>query len=182
MNETALVRNWLEQAVLGLGLCPFAGEPWHAGRVRLTVSTATSEQVLLEDLRSELTILEETSPKDLETTLLIVPNVLRNFSDYNQFLDLADSLLEEHDWSGHFQIASFHPDYQFADTQPDDLENLTNRSPFPLLHLLRESTITRAIAEHPDPAQIPVNNIATLRGLSKERLQAVFGSHPRSDP
>lgn len=182
MNETVLVRNWLEQAVLGLGLCPFAGEPWHAGRVRLTVSTAASEQVLLEDLHSELTLLAETDPEVLETTLLIVPNLLHNFSDYNQFLDLADTLLEEHDWSGHFQIASFHPDYQFADTEPGDLENLTNRSPFPLLHLLRESTMSRAVAEHPDPAQIPVNNIATLRGLSKERLQEVFGSHPRSDP
>lgn len=181
MNELFLVRNWLEQAVLGLNLCPFAGEPWHAGRVRLTVSAAASEQLLLEDLHSELTILEETDSKVLETTLLIVPNLLHNFSDYNQFLDLADTLLAEHDWSGHFQIASFHPDYQFADTQPDDLENLTNRSPFPLLHLLRESTMSRAVAEHPDPAQIPVNNIATLRALSKERLQEVFGSHPRSD-
>ena len=178
MIETELVRKWVEQAVLGLGLCPFAGEHWHAGRVRLTVTAATSEQALLEDLRAEITTLDETDSKLLETTLLIVPNLLHDFGDYNQFLDLADELIEKHGWAGRFQIASFHPGYQFAGTKSDDPGNLTNRSPYPLLQVLRESTVSRALAEHPKPDQISSTNIATLRGLSEERRQEMFGFPP----
>jgi hypothetical protein len=178
MNETGLVCNWLEQAVLGLGLCPFAGEHWSAGRVRLTVTAATSERVLLEDLQVELSILETTDSSLIETTVLIVPKLLREFSDYNQFLDLADALIKEQGWAGRFQIASFHPGYQFEGTKYDDLENLTNRSPFPLLHLLRENTISRALAQHPNPDQIPLTNIATLRALSEKSRQEIFGFLP----
>ena len=180
MTPTDLVRKWVEQAVLGLNLCPFAGEHWHAGRVRLTVTAAATEQVLLEDLYAELAILEATDSKKLETTVLIVPKLLHDFSDYNQFLDLADALIAKHGWAGRFQIASFHPRYQFAGTKPDDPENLTNRSPYPLLHLLRENTVTRALAEHPNPDQIPSANIATLRSLSEERRQEIFGFPPRT--
>ncbi len=164
--------------MLGLGLCPFAGEHWRAGRVRLTVTAATSERVLLEDLQVELTILATTDSSLIETTVLIVPNLLREFSDYNQFLDLADALIKEQGWAGHFQIASFHPGYQFEGTKYDDLENLTNRSPFPLLHLLREDSISRALAEHPNPDQIPLTNIVTLRALSEESRQEIFGFLP----
>jgi hypothetical protein len=176
--EMELVRKWVEQAVLGLGLCPFAGEHWDARRVRLTVTAAASEQELLEDLRAEITTLDETDSKLLETTLLIVPNLLHDFGDYNQFLDLADELIEKHRWAGRFQIASFHPGYQFEGTKYDDLENLTNRSPFPLLHLLRENTISRALAQHPNPDQIPLTNIATLRALSEKSRQEIFGFLP----
>ena len=178
MTETGLVRKWVEQAVLGLNLCPFAGEHWHAGRVRLTVTASESEQELLECLRAELTHLEATDSQVVETTLVIIPNLLHDFSDYNQFLDLADALIEQLGWTGCFQIASFHPGYQFAGTSPDDPENLTNRSPYPLLHLLRENTVTRAVAEHSDPDQIPSTNIATLRALSEERRQEIFGFLP----
>jgi hypothetical protein len=114
--------------------------------------------------------------------LLIVPNLLHEFSDYNQFLDLADALIKRNGWAGCFQIASFHPGYQFAGTKPDDLENLTNRSPYPLLHVLRESTMRRVLAEHPNSDQIPSTNIATLRALSEERRQEIFGFLPGSDP
>ena len=176
--EVELVRQWVEQAVLGLGLCPFAGEPWHSGRVRLVVTEATSEQQLLDDLRAEVTTLDETDPELLETTLLIIPNLLRCFEDYNQFLDLADDLCDTHGWTGRFQIASFHPDYQFAGTKPGDPENLTNRSPYPLLHVLRESTVSRALEEHPNPDQIPETNIATLRALSDERCKTIFNYLP----
>lgn len=117
--ETELVRNWVEQAVLGLNLCPFAGEHWHAGRVRLTVSPATSEHELLEDLRSEINRLDTTDPGLLETTLLIIPHLLQVLEDYNQFLDPVDQLLCQHGWTGRFQIASFHPKYQFAGTKPE---------------------------------------------------------------
>jgi hypothetical protein len=176
--EIELVRRWVEQAVLGLGLCPFAGEPWHAGRVRLTVTEATSEQQLLDDLRLEVAILDETDPELIETTLLIIPKLLRNFEDYNQFLDLADAHSKTYGWTGRFQIASFHPDYQFAGTTPEDPENLTNRSPYPLLHVLRESTVSRVLDEHPNPDQIPSTNIATLRALSDECRREIFDHFP----
>lgn len=178
--EIELVRRWVEQAVLGLGLCPFAGEPWHTGRVRLTVTEAASEQQLLDDLRVEVANLDQTDPELLETTLLIIPNLLRRFEDYNQFLNLADELCDTHGWTGRFQIASFHPDYQFEGTMPGDPENLTNRSPYPLLHVLREKTVSRALEEHPNPDQIPSTNIATLRALSDERRREIFGNVPRT--
>ena len=177
-TETDLVRKWLEQAVLGLGLCPFAAEHWHAGRVRLTVTPAAFEQALLEDLHAELTTLDTTDSELLETTLLIVPNLLHDFGDYNQFLDLADALIDEYGWAGRFQIASFHPGYQFADTEPNDTSNLTNRSPYPLLHLLRESSVSRAVAEHANPDRIPAANIATLQALSEERRREIFDFLP----
>ena len=180
--ETDLVRRWIEQAVLGLGLCPFAGEHWHAGRVRLVVTEATSEQELLEALRVEVELLEEADPKLIETTLLIVANLLREFADYNQFLSVVDEFADAQRWTGRFQIASFHPDYQFADTKPDDPENLTNRSPYPLLHVLRESTVTRALAEYPTPDQISTTNIDTLRALSDERRQEIFGNFRWDEP
>ena len=177
-TEIELVREWVEQAVLGLGLCPFAGEHWHAGRVRLVVTEATSQEGVLEALRVEVQILAQADPAVTETTLLIVVNLLREFGDYNEFLGRVDELGKRLGWTGHFQIASFHPHYQFAGTRPDDPENLTNRSPYPLLHVLRESTVTRVLADYPDPDQIPSTNIETLRGLSDERRQAIFGHYP----
>jgi hypothetical protein len=177
-TEIELVRAWVEQAVLGLGLCPFAGEHWHAGRVRLVVTEVTSQEEVLEALRVEVEILNQADAAVTETTLLIIVNLLREFEDYNEFLGRVDELGKALGWTGRFQIASFHPDYQFAGTTPDDPENLTNRSPYPLLHVLRESTVSRVLADYPDPDQIPSTNIATLRGLSDERRQAIFGHFP----
>lgn len=176
--EIELVRNWVEQAVLGLGLCPFAGEHWHAGRVRLVVTDATSEANVLDALRVEVEFLDQADPAVTETTLLIIAKLLHEFEDYNEFLGRVNELGERLGWTGHFQIASFHPNYQFAGTRPDAPENFTNRSPYPLLHVLRESTVTRVLADYPDPDQIPSTNIATLRGLSDERRQAIFGHFP----
>lgn len=173
--EMELVRKWVEQAVLGLGLCPFAGEHWDAGRVRLAVTAATSERQLLDDLGAEIAALGEADPQQVETTLLIVTHLLQDFVDYNQFLDRTDELIRDHGWGGQFQIASFHPDYRFAGITADDPGNLTNRSPYPLLHILRESTVSQALAEHPNPDQIPATNIATLRALSDERRREIFG-------
>lgn len=174
--ESDRVRKWVEQAVIGLGLCPFAGEHWLAGRVRLTVTKATSQKTLLSDLGTEIAALDEADPKRLETTLLIVPGMLLDFDDYNQFLDLAEALVQARGWEGRFQIATFHPDYQFAGTEPDDPGNLSNRSPFPILHILRENSVSRALAEHPDSDQIPLANIAKLKALSAERREEIFGS------
>lgn len=166
--------------MLGLGLCPFAAEPWHAGQVRLVVSEAASEQQLLEDLRIEVVTLDEKDPKLLETTLRIIPSLLRRFDGYNQFLDLSDELFDTHGWTGCFQVASFHPDYQFQGTKLGDPENLTNRSPCPLLHVLRESTVSRALEEHLNFDHIPSTNIVTLRALSDERRRELFGHFPIS--
>jgi hypothetical protein len=177
--EIELVKNWVEQAVLGLGLCPFAGEHWHAGRVRMTVSNATSKEQLLRDLHNELKMLASADSTELETTLIVVPNMLQDFGDYNQFLDQADQLIQQNEWPGVFQIASFHPDYQFAGTRTDDPSNLTNRSPFPLLHVLRETTLSQALSEYPNPEQIPETNIATLQALSLERRQELFRRAPK---
>jgi hypothetical protein len=176
--EVKLVRKWVEEAVLGLGLCPFAGEHWHAGRVRVVTTAAASESALLDDLRAEITALDEADPAILETTLLIVPSLLRDFGDYNQFLDRVETLIQAEGWAGRFQVASFHPDYLFAGTTADDPQNLTNRSPYPILHVLRESTVSRALAEHPDPDQIPLTNISTLQSLSEERRREIFGARP----
>src|SRR6056297_3181125 len=167
-------RRWLEQAVIGLNLCPFAGQPWRQGRVRLRVSEATSPQQLAEDLADELLALNKTDPAERETTLLIHPHVLGDFLDYNDFLDIADGLLEQLELDGILQMASFHPDYQFADSQPDDPANCTNRSPWPMLHLLREDSIEAATANHPDPNAIYQRNIETLRSLGVDGWKALI--------
>lgn len=176
-NEHAVVeatRVWLERAVIGMNLCPFAGVPWRQGRVRLQVSEATSLQQLAEDLADELLALHETDPTERETTLLIHPHVLGDFLDYNDFLDIADGLLEQLELDGTIQIASFHPEYQFADSLPGDPANCTNRSPYPMLHLLREASIETATASHPDPDAIYERNIATLRTLGVDGWEALI--------
>ena len=140
----------------------------------MVVTHAPTEHGLLADLHAEFVRLEETDPRELETTILIVANWLEDFDDFNQFLNLGDAIIDEFQWSGQFQLASFHPDYCFADTEPDDVSNLTNRSPYPLLHLLRESSVSRAVNEHSDTSLIPEQNIATLAGLSEERRRRIF--------
>ena len=158
-------RQWLEKVVIGLNLCPFAGSPWRQGRVRVRVSEATCQQQLAQDLAEELLALQAADPADCETTLLIHPRILGEFLEYNDFLELADRLLEDLALDGTIQIASFHPDYQFADSQPDDPANCTNRSPYPMLHLLREASIEAATANMPDPDVIFERNIKTLQEL-----------------
>lgn len=161
-------RRWLENVVIGLNLCPFAASPWRQGRVRFRVSEATDQQQLAQDLADELLTLQASDPAECETTLLIHPQVLGDFLDYNDFLDLADRLLEDLALEGVLQIASFHPHYQFADSQPDDPANCTNRSPYPMLHLLREASIEAATANMPDPEAIFERNIQTLQELGMD--------------
>jgi uncharacterized protein len=161
----AATRHWLERAVIGLNLCPFARPVLHAGRVRFVESAATSPEALLDDLRQAVSDLCAAPASETETTLLVAPRVLADFLDYNDFLDHADALLEDMGLDGVLQIASFHPQYQFAGTEPDDITNYTNRSPYPTLHLLREDSVARAVASHPDIDAIPEANIAKLRAL-----------------
>ncbi|GHC01454.1 DUF1415 domain-containing protein [Thermomonas carbonis] len=159
------VRRWLERAVIGLNLCPFAKAVYVKQQVRIVVSDASTERALLEELGEELALLRDTPAEEVDTTLLVHPQVLGDFLDYNDFLGDADALVEALDLDGVLQVASFHPDYQFAGSEPGDTDNLTNRAPFPILHLLREASIDRAVAAYPDPDAIIERNIATAREL-----------------
>ena len=170
----AKVEQWLSDVVVGLNLCPFARKPQRAGLVRYSLSRATSEKELLAELLAELEYLDNTHAEQLETTLLIIPNFLQDFVDYNQFLDLADWLLERHDYEGVYQLATFHPNYQFAGTRPDDAENLTNRAPYPILHLIREDSIERVLENYPEPESIPDKNIACVKSLTPGQLKKLF--------
>ena len=167
-------KDWLEKAVIGLNLCPFAKAVHVKNQIRYTVSEATTAEALLNDLVSELKLLIEADPLEVETALLIHPHVLNDFLDYNDFLDIADAALDELDLVGIIQIASFHPHYQFAGTDTDDIDNFTNRSPYPILHLLRETSIERAVEAFPDAAQIFEKNIATLRLIGQAGWNALF--------
>jgi len=162
------VRRWLERAVIGLNLCPFAKAVYVKQQVRIVISDASTERALLEQLGEELALLRDTPAETVDTTLLVHPQVLGDFLDYNDFLDDADGLVEAMDLDGVLQVASFHPDYRFADTAPDDAGNLTNRAPWPILHLLREDSLDRAVAAYPDPDGIIERNIATMRELGIE--------------
>jgi len=161
-------RAWLEKAVIGLNLCPFAKAVHVGGRIRYAVSQAETPEALLVDFRAELRVLADADPEEIETTLLIHPRVLTDFLDYNNFLDVADDALDELGLTGEIQIASFHPLYQFAGSDSDDIENYTNRSPYPMLHLLREESVERAVETFPETDQIYENNMETLRSLGLE--------------
>ncbi|RAM62169.1 peptidase [Herbaspirillum rubrisubalbicans] len=161
----ALTRAWLEQAVIGLNLCPFAKAVHVKDQVRYHVSRHQDWDSLAAELEQELCFLAKVDPEQVDTTLFIMPLALAEFLEYNDFLDWADRILERLELDGELQIASFHPHYQFADAQADDIENYSNRSPFPMLHLLRESSIDRAVAAYPDAAAIFEKNMVTLRKL-----------------
>ncbi len=167
------VKRWFEQVVLGLNLCPFAHQPHRQNNIAFVLSHAHDDPECLTDLFINLQRLDRES--GLETTLLIFPRHLTRFPDFNQFLQLADRLLDQEGWRGVYQLASFHPDYRFEKTHPDDIENWTNRAPFPILHLLREPSITEAVKIHKDVNSIPKNNIQRMRNLSQEQQQKLFG-------
>ena len=161
----AETRAWVDRAVIGLNLCPFAKAPQVKGLVRYVASAATDPAALLADLIAELERLAESRPDKLETTLLIHPGVLADFAEYNDFLEVTDSTLEELELDGILQVASFHPDYQFEGTAAHDVGNATNRSPYPTLHLIREESIDRAVEAFPDAEMIYETNVATLEKL-----------------
>lgn len=171
---SAEVERWLDQVFIGLNLCPFAAEPRRDRQIRIAVTAADDASDLLMELQQELRHLAQADAQVLETTLLVVPGMLLEFEDYNDFLALADRLVEQFGWEGEFQIASFHPHYCFADADPDDLENLTNRSPYPILHLLREASLEAALAHHPNPEHIPEKNMAQMRSLSLAQRRQLF--------
>jgi len=168
------VRNWLEQVVIGLNLCPFASKPYQAQQIRFSVTACQEQETLLIELALELTRLSQKEPCEIETTLLIIPNMLESFEVYNQFLNHVDALIEQLNYQGIFQVASFHPNYQFGGTQPEDAENLTNRAPYPILHFIREASLERVLKHYPNPEQIPENNIHRVSNLTEQERLALF--------
>ena len=175
-EEIIATRRWLERAVIGLNLCPFAKAVYVKQQVRFVLSDAELPEDLLEELAEELLRLRDTPADEIDTTLLVHPRVLTDFLDYNDFLDRVDALIEALDLEGELQVASFHPDYRFADSEADDPGNCTNRAPYPTLHLLREASLDKAVAAYPDADVIVERNLETmaklgLRGFS-ELLEA----------
>ncbi len=166
-------RAWLEKAVIGLNLCPFAKAVYVKNQVRLVVSKARHADDLLEELDRELDLLVATPAEDIDTTLLIHPSLFEDFLDFNDFLEIADGVVDEHGLEGVIQLASFHPQFQFDGTEPDDIGNFTNRAPFAILHLLREESVDKAVEAFPEADAIFEQNIATLEKLGHEGWKAL---------
>lgn len=167
-------RRWVEQVVVAFNLCPFAKRELVKDRVRFVVSKAKDEATLLDELAHELALLNV--DEAVETTLLIHPQVLQDFYHYNDFLEAADELLVDMNLEGVYQVASFHPDYQFGGTEPDDVENYTNRSPYPMLHLLREDSLSEAIDNYPEVDLIPERNIDCMNEQGLEKMQTLLNA------
>ena len=168
------VEQWLNDVVIGLNLCPFAAKPQRNKQIKIFVSEAQQEEALLEDILSQLLELDATPAEELETTLVVVPNMLDDFFDYNLFIDWVEALIKQQDWEGVFQLATFHPDYCFGGTEPEDAENLTNRSPYPVFHLIREESMEKVLKHYPNPETIPDTNIARVESLTAEQRRTLF--------
>jgi uncharacterized protein len=169
----AETRAWVDRVVIGLNLCPFAKAVQVKNQIRYVVSEARTPQALLATLGEEMDRLVAADAGEVDTTLIIHPLVLEDFLEFNGFIDVADELLEEMGHAGILQVASFHPQYQFADTAPDDPGNATNRSPYPILHLLREDSVDRAVAAFPEAEVIYEKNILTMQALGAEGFAAL---------
>jgi hypothetical protein len=173
-QELIATRRWLERAVIGLNLCPFAKAVYVKQQVRFALSDAELAEDLLEELAEELLRLRDTPADEIDTTLLVHPRVLTDFLDYNDFLDRVDALIEALDLDGELQVASFHPHYQFAESEADDPGNCTNRAPYPTLHLLREASLDKAVAAYPDADVIVERNLETMAKLGLDGFQELL--------
>ncbi|MFK7775311.1 MAG: DUF1415 domain-containing protein [Saprospiraceae bacterium] len=171
MDFIKVTKSWIQSFVIGLNICPFASLPFREDKIRYRLEESVSTEKLVETLMEELNILQHNKNTEIETSILIHPNVLLDFLDYNDFLSIAEAVLEEMDLEGEIQIASFHPDYQFAGEAKNAPSNYVTRSPFPMLHLLRECSVTKAIEIHPNTKQIPFDNIQKLNELGLEEIK-----------
>jgi len=178
----AATRAWLERVVIGLELCPFAKAVHVKQQIRYVVSAASTPEALLADLLFELRFLSDADPLAVDTTFLIHPHTLQDFLDYNDFLSVVDAALEDSGLTGELQVASFHPGYRFAGNAPDDMANYSNRSPYPLLHLLREASVDRAVEAFPDASKIYQKNRRTLRALGHRRWSELMSARADQDP
>ena len=170
-DHLEITKNWVEKIVIGLNLCPFAKPVFIKDQIKFVLSEAKNPNELAKDFLSELNFLTGIEGDDTETTILIHPFVLEDFGDYLDYVDYVNDLIYQAGLEGTFQIASFHPDYQFEGTESTDIENYTNRSPFPMLHLLREDTLEKAIKTYPNVEDIPSNNIEKLKEMGLEALK-----------
>lgn len=169
-----LVDEWLTKVVIGLNLCPFAARPQQMQLIDIIVSDAQSHDQLLADLHYELKRLADTPAMALETTLVATPHLLKEFNEYNQFLEIVERLIQHIGLEGEIQVASFHPHYRFDGTEPEAPENLTNRSPVPIFHLIRELSISEALKYYREPDQIPKRNIDKMNSLTAEQKRHYF--------
>ncbi|MBI3878508.1 MAG: DUF1415 domain-containing protein [Verrucomicrobia bacterium] len=181
-DAIAATRNWVEKAVIGLNLCPFAKAVHLKGQVRYVVSAARTEDALLADLKTELAFLHATPAEEVDDTLLIHPHALGEFDDFKNFLPRANTTLRKAGLVGEIQIASFHPHYQFADAEPDDITNFTNRAPYPTLHLLREASIERAVQAFPAADAIYETNRETMKKLGHAGWKKLVGDEGLEPP
>lgn len=172
VDPKAAVTRWLEEIVIGLNFCPFARKPFLAGAVRIVVTDAENPAALLTSLNIELNYLTE--HPEVETTIIVLTQALDDFMQYNDFIHEVEDWLWQNEYEGIYQVASFHPDYCFADTAPTDVGNLTNRAPYPLLHLLREDRLEELLQRYPNPDEIPDNNVRFLKEQSLQQLQTLF--------
>lgn len=167
----ALTERWLRDIVIGFNLCPFAKQPYMKGQVKIVVAESADTEEVFDFLIDEMMLLTSVEKSELETTLVVCPSVLKDFEDYLGFLDIANSALYELGFEGELQLASFHPDYRFADEDKHDQSNFTNRSPYPIFHIIREESLTQ-INENIE--KIPERNIKLMREMSKEDLKEHF--------
>lgn len=181
-DVVAVMRQWLEKAVIGLNLCPFARSVYLNEQVRFVVSDAPHLDAFLEQVDEELDLLAAADPARIDTTLLIHPTLLPDFADFNDLCAIAEEAVAEHDLEGVVQVAFFHPRFQFEGTDPDDIANYTNRAPYPTLHLLREDSIARAVSAYGDPDEIYKRNIDTLRKLGRQGWDALGIAGPDQTP
>ena len=168
MNYITKTKTWVEKVVIGLNLCPFAKPVFAKNQIKFVFSEAKDTQTLTADLAKELIFLTGIEGDDTETTILVHPFVLKDFGDYMDYVELANDIVYQLNLEGVLQIASFHPDYQFEGTEKEDLENYTNRSPYPMLHIIREDTIEKAIKSYPNVEAIPQQNIKKVKSLGKD--------------
>ncbi len=166
--------QWLDKAVIGLNLCPFAKKPRANNQIKFVISQADNSNDLTNELLTELAFLSDTPAEQTDTTVIVIPKFLADFTDYLHVLDVADMLIDQMGYRGTFQLASFHPNYQFDGTEANDAENLTNTAPFPMLHLIREDSMEKGLSKYRDPESIPVNNIKTGQSLTEKQMGEIY--------
>ena len=174
MKHIAETKKWLESVVIAHNICPFAKRVFDEGKIHFQVDNATDVEICLENLLDECARLDENEA--IETTLIIYPKGFTDFDEYLDFVEIAGALLEAEDYEGIYQLASFHPNYCFEGSNENDAANYTNRSPYPMLHLLREDSLEKALAHYPNPETIPENNIKLTRELGLEKMRAMLAS------
>lgn len=168
------VQNWVEEFIIGYNICPFAKKVFVTLRIKYILNTSTNDEQILQAFLKELQWLSTTDSKEIDTTLFILTNAFLDFEHYLNFIHIIEVMIEQLDYEGVFQVATFHPNYQFEGTQPTDAENFTNRAPFPIIHILREESVEKAIENYPNPEAIPERNIDLMNKMGAEKLNAIF--------